>query len=206
MNQGSVGPNYELYQKWKVLSLEQHCIQWFTKTDDCAWEKCGICLHFLVQQFFIVSLTGDRFRQFHRLHVPWNNPRPSHLVPLPADALLEQKTLQQGVNRNCWWVQIFKGRKNFFHTFVKQMSPSLFIFYADDDCLKRWRVRLCREIIMLSWSWNVNCGKAADASQFKINSEGFFFNYYYQTTPKNICSYRIFSRFLRWCIDLMEVN
>lgn len=43
-------------------------------------------------------LTGDRLCQFHRLHVPWDMPRPFHLLPFSADALLEQETLQQGVH------------------------------------------------------------------------------------------------------------
>lgn len=56
--------------------------------------------------FLSFCLTGDWFCQFHRLHVPWNMPRPFYLLSISADPLLEQKTVQQGVYWNSWWVHI----------------------------------------------------------------------------------------------------
>lgn len=60
-----------------------------------------------VWHVIIICLPGDRFCQFHRLHVPRNMSSALHLIPLPADALLEQEALQQGVHWNSRWVKIY---------------------------------------------------------------------------------------------------
>lgn len=80
----------------------------------CCWIICQVRLQVSGVQIIITAvflflsfcLTGDWFCQFHRLHVPWNMPRPFYLLPFSADAVLEQETLQQGVYRNSWWVHL----------------------------------------------------------------------------------------------------
>lgn len=80
----------------------------------CCWIICQVWLQVSGVQIIITAvflflsfcLTGDWFCQFHRLHVPWNMPRPFYLLSFSADAVLEQETLQQGVYRNSWWVHL----------------------------------------------------------------------------------------------------
>ena len=48
--------------------------------------------------------TGDRLCGLHGVHVPGDHPGPRHLLPYASPVILEQEALQQGVQRDRWYV------------------------------------------------------------------------------------------------------
>ena len=167
MNHGSHPSSLGLQQNnWGMVQdsfwcIEQHYIQSLTKTDVLAQILMDEKIFWFVFAFKTVS-----YRVFQGIDF-------ANFTGYMSLGIVLVLFSSFPILRLLYWnkklynkesIEIVGEFKCFFKLFDTLHFPLIF-FYAVDECLKWWWMLSDRNIISLSSSWNLNCGKAADEAE-----------------------------------------